>query len=547
MINKKLLTLILPLFFLFHSCNLMKTKADLILYNASIYTVDSVLAVTEAMAVKKGKVLALGTSKEILEKYRSVIRLDAGGRAVFPGFIDAHCHFYGYALNFRYVDLNGCKSFDEVLDRLKKSGEYKAGEWVVGRGWDQNRWTEKVFPDRKKLDELYPLNPVVLTRIDGHVVLANNKALQKAGVDARHLFNPDEVEITKGRLTGILSERAADHMRNTIPKPNTEDIVKLLIRARENCFAVGLTTVSDAGLDAETVDLLDELSSGPDSSAMIRIYAMLEPGKNNVERYIKNGAYLRPRLHVNSVKVYADGSLGSRTALMKKAYSDMSCLHGIQVISADSLRTICKLCLENGYQVNTHAIGDSANKLVLDIYGEYLKGPNDLRWRIEHCQVVDPADMHKFGEYSVIPSVQATHATSDMGWAEDRLGPERVKWAYAYKNLMKQNGWLANGTDFPIENISPIYTFYAAVARKDIKAVPEGGFQPENALTREEALRSITIWAAMADFWDSETGSLEPGKNADFVILDQDIMEIPEDDIPFTKVVSTYLSGIEVR
>jgi len=524
----------------------MKTKTDFILYNAKLYTVDSVLTIAEAMAVNDGKVIATGSSKDILQQYRSDRMRDAGGMPVFPGFIDAHCHFYGYALNFRSVVLDGCTSFDEVLDRLKRSATYPPGEWIVGRGWDQNRWKEKVFPDRRRLDELYPGNPVVLIRIDGHVVLANSKALLMASIGPRHSFLPAEVEIKQGLLTGILSEKAADHMRNAIPKPKPDDMVRLLSRARENCFAVGLTTVSDAGLTAETVSMLDELSSGADSSQMIRIYAMLEPDKENMRQYISKGPYLTSRLHVNSVKVYADGSLGSRTALMKQPYSDISCQRGIQAITADSLRKICKLCLEYGYQVNTHAIGDSANKLVLDIYGEYLKGPNDLRWRIEHCQVVDPADLHKFGDFSIIPSVQATHATSDMGWAEDRLGPDRISWAYAYSKLMKQNGWLANGTDFPIENISPIYTFYAAVARKDLKAIPEGGFQPENKLSREEALRSITLWAAMADFWDNETGSLEPGKNADFVILDQDIMEVTEDDIPFTTVLSTYLSGTEV-
>ncbi|MCX6285710.1 MAG: amidohydrolase [Bacteroidetes bacterium] len=541
--KKKLLTLSLPLIFLFYSCNLMKTKADLILYNAKIYTVDSVITVAEAMAVKNGKVLATGSTKYILEKFGSETLLDAGGKPVYPGFIDAHCHFYGYALNFRSVALNGCCSFEEVLDRLKKSGEYKRDEWIVGRGWDHNRWKEKVFPDRTKLDKLYPENPVVLTRIDGHVVLANNKALQKAGIDIHHSFTPAEVEIKQGTLTGILSENAADHMRNAIPKPDPAGLLKLLARARENCFATGLTTVSDAGLDAATVGLLAELSSGQDSSQMIRIYAMLDPSVENIRKYIRNGPYKTSRIHISSVKIYADGSLGSRTALLKQAYSDMPCQHGIQVISADSLREICKLCLEYGYQVNTHAIGDSANKLVLDIYSEYLKKQNDLRWRIEHCQVVDPADLSMFKDYSVIPSIQATHATSDMDWAEGRLGPVRIKWAYAYKCLLKQNGWLANGTDFPIENISPILTFYAAVVRKDLNGKPETGFQQENSLSREEALRSITIWAAMADFWENEIGSLETGKNADFVILDHDIMQVDCQVIPKTLVLETFVDG----
>ncbi|MEI6883226.1 MAG: amidohydrolase [Bacteroidota bacterium] len=523
-----------------------KTKADFILLNARIHTVDSVLSVAGAMAVSSGKVIATGSQKDIMEHFIAGKIIDAGQKPVYPGFIDAHCHFYGYALNLRYVMLNGCSSFDEVLLRIKESGKYKPGDWIVGRGWDQNLWTVKIFPNSCKLDVLYPENPVVLTRVDGHVVLANKSALKKAGIEPVNSFNPGEVDVKNGRLTGILSERAADHMRNTIPKPEMDEQLSLLERARESCFAVGLTMVSDAGLDNETVNLLDELGSGPDSAGMIRVYAMLDPSIQNIDKFVKNGPYKTERLHVSSVKLYADGSLGSRTALLKQPYADFPCQYGIQVITADSLRKICKICLEYGYQVNTHAIGDSANKLVLDIYGEYLKEPNDLRWRIEHCQVVDPSDLHKFRDFSIIPSVQATHATSDMAWAPDRLGQERTTWAYAYKDLLSQNGWLANGTDFPIENISPLLTFYAAVTRKNIQGKPENGFLMKNALSREEALRSITIWAAMANFWDTETGSLEPGKQADFVILDQDIMDVSLEKIPQTKVLSTWISGKEV-
>ncbi len=542
----KLLTLSVPFFFLINSCSMNKTKADFILLNARIHTVDSVLSVAGAMAVSSGKVIATGSQKDIMEHFIAGKIIDAGQKPVYPGFIDAHCHFYGYALNLRYVMLNGCASFDEVLLRIKESGKYKPGDWIVGRGWDQNLWTVKIFPNSGKLDVLYPENPVVLTRVDGHVVLANKSALKKAGIEPVNSFNPGEVDVKNGRLTGILSERAADHMRSTIPKPEMDEQLSLLERARESCFAVGLTTVSDAGLDNETVNLLDELGSGPDSAGMIRVYAMLDPSIQNIDKFVKNGPYKTERLHVSSVKLYADGSLGSRTALLKQPYADFPCQYGIQVITADSLRKICKICLEYGYQVNTHAIGDSANKLVLDIYGEYLKEPNDLRWRIEHCQVVDPSDLHKFRDFSIIPSVQATHATSDMAWAPDRLGQERTTWAYAYKDLLSQNGWLANGTDFPIENISPLLTFYAAVTRKNIQGKPENGFLMKNALSREEALRSITIWAAMANFWDTETGSLEPGKQADFVILDQDIMDVSLEKIPQTKVLSTWISGKEV-
>jgi hypothetical protein len=278
----------------------------------------------------------------------------------------------------------------------------------------------------------------------------------------------------------------------------------------------------------------------------LRVYAMLNPTPENIQNYISKGPLLTDKLFVRSIKLYADGSLGSRTALLKSPYADDPLTCGIRVIDPDSARSICTLALQNGYQVNTHCIGDSAVRLMLEIYAGFLKGKNELRWRIEHAQVVDPADIHWFGDYSIVPSVQATHATSDMNWAKERLGAGRLKGAYAYKTLLQQNGWLPNGTDFPIENISPLLTFYAAVARQDLHGFPPAGFMAENALTREEALRSITLWASKAGFTEKVNGSLEPGKNADFVILDGDIMTLPVAAIPSVKVLATYIDGVKV-
>ena len=273
---------------------------------------------------------------------------------------------------------------------------------------------------------------------------------------------------------------------------------------------------------------------------------MLNPTAENLSAYIERGPYETDRLMVRSIKMYADGSLGSHTALMKRPYTDDHGKRGIEVTPADSIQGICRIAYEHGFQMNIHCIGDSAASLILGIYSSFLKGKNDLRWRIEHAQVIDKKDMHLFGDYSVVPSVQATHATSDMYWAEERIGPQRIKGAYAYKELLHQNGWLPNGTDFPIENISPILTFYAAVVRKDLQGYPEKGFQTENALTREEALRSITIWAAKAGFLDKRNGSLEVGKNGDFVILDRDLMKTGLAEIPKTKVLQTYIRGEKV-
>lgn len=522
----------------------MKTKADLIVTHSMIYCVDNNFTTVQAIAVKNGKILAVGTSEEILGSYSSDKIIDAAEKFIYPGFIDAHSHFYGYSLSLQKFDLRGIRSFDEIVKLLKRDETQYPGSWIVGRGWDQNIWKEKVFPDRRKLDSLFPDRPVVLERIDGHVILVNGAALQEAGFLNQHKFNPAEIETKNGWLTGILSENAADYIKNAIPPPGKTTLITLLKKAEDNCFSVGLTGVTDAGLEYNAVHLLDSLQKK--GELKMSIYVMLTPTPENIRNFILKGKYKSPCLDIRSIKIYADGSLGSRTALLKKPYSDQRSTSGILVTPVDSIRELCAIAFENGYQVNTHAIGDSAVKIVLDIYSKFLKGRNDLRWRIEHSQVVDPADLPMYGKYSIIPSIQATHATSDMRWAGDRLGPDRITRAYAYKQLLDQNGWIPDGTDFPVENISPLLTFYAAVARRDITGYPEAGFQMKNGLTREEALRSITIWAARGCFEENEKGSLEQGKDANFVILDKDIMTIPVSDLPRVKVISTYVQGQKV-
>ncbi|MCX6279730.1 MAG: amidohydrolase [Bacteroidetes bacterium] len=522
----------------------MKQKADLIVTNGDVFTVAANIPKAEAFAVKNGKIVAIGTQDEISAGFDAPEILNLKGKIVYPGFIDAHCHFFGYALGLQYIDLSGCASFDEVIQRLQ-SEKHTEGKWLVGRGWDQNLWTERHFPDNVRLNQLYPNNPVMLIRVDGHVVLANEAALEAAKIDKSNSFANEQVEIKNNILTGILSETAADKMRSAAPVPAGDELSRLLKEAERRCFAVGLTTVSDAGLDYDQVMVLDSMQKT--GALSMQIYAMLTPNEKNICNLIRKGIYQTDNLVARSIKIYADGSLGSRTARLKKPYSDAPGQSGIIVTSPDSMKTLCRMALDNGYQVNTHCIGDSAVSLVLNIYADFLKGRNDLRWRIEHAQVVDPADIHLFGDNSIIPSVQATHATSDMNWAENRLGHERIKDAYAYKSLMNQNGWLANGTDFPIENISPLLTFYAAVSRKDLKGFPEGGFEPENALSREEALQSITIWAAKANFMEKTKGSLEVGKDADFVILDQDILHVPIERVPSTHVENTYIKGVRMK
>jgi predicted amidohydrolase YtcJ len=336
-------------------------------------------------------------------------------------------------------------------------------------------------------------------------------------------------------------DNAADSLKAAVPAMTLAEKKKALQEAENRLFTVGLTGVNDAGLEFETVTLMDTLLRT--GELKIRINAMLEPSLENISNFVRKGPYRTGKLNVRAVKLYADGALGSRGALLTEPYSDDPDNVGLQINSEDYYREMLRLAFDNGYQVCTHCIGDSANRLMLKLYGEVLQGSNERRWRIEHAQVVALEDLALFSEFSVIPSVQCTHCASDMYWAADRLGHERIANAYAYKTLLDQNGWLINGTDFPVEDISPLKTFYAAVSRQDLSGFPEGGFQPENALSREEALRSITIWAAMGSFDEDRTGSLELGKKADFVILDRDIMEVPIRHVPDAIVLKTYIEG----
>lgn len=539
-------TLAVSIVFMFFisSCS-MKEKADLLLLNGKIYTVDSSFAIKEAMVISDGLIVALGSTEEINKAWKSDSTIDLGGKAVYPGFNDGHCHFVGYALGLvESIDLTGTRSFDEILQILQDKQQGRPGTWIVGRGWDQNDWEINVFPDNRKLNELFPSNPVVLSRIDGHAVLVNSVALQMAGIKADTKIHGGEIMVKDGVPTGILLDNAADLFKAMIPGIGEEAQKDALELAQNNCFAVGLTSVSDAGLDYKTIIFIDSLQIN--GTLKIRINAMLNPTGENFREFVSKGPFQKDKLNVTSIKLYADGALGSRGALLLEPYSDDPGNYGILLSQPDSLRKIITEAYAKNFQVNTHCIGDSANRMILHLYAEVLKGKNDRRWRIEHAQVINPKDFQLFGMYNVIPSVQATHCTSDMYWAGERLGPERVKGAYAYKQLLEQNGWLINGTDFPVEDIDPLYTFYAAVARKDLKGFPDGGFQPENALSREEALRSITIWPGKGSFEESRKGSLEPGKFADFVILDKDIMTIDIREVPDIKVYATYIDGEKV-
>lgn len=527
------------------SCTFNKAEADLILYNATIYTVDSVFSQAQALAVKDGAFVSIGSDKEILSHYHSNNTIDAQGLFVYPGFIDGHSHFTGYGEWIsRYADLSGTHSFEEVIERLKTHDSLHPSEWLLGKGWDQNQWEDKNFPDNSRLAEEFPNRKILLSRIDGHAVLVSEKVLDISGINADTRIDGGTIKVEDKVCTGLLLDKAAEFARSFIPTPSAEEWARYLLNAQSNCFAVGLTSVTDAGLDKREILFIDSLQQNGDLDIHVNI--MINPNEKNLDYFMPQGPICKQKLTIRSVKLYADGALGSRGAKLIEPYNDAPDHTGQMICDRNFYSQVCQRAIQSGFQVCTHAIGDGAVREILHLYSEHLKGSNNLRWRIEHSQVVQPADLGLYKSYSIIPSIQSTHCISDMNWAIDRLGKERIINAYAQKTLLKQNGWLINGTDFPIEDINPIFTFYAAIARKDHNGHPKEGFQPEEALSREEALRSITIWAAKGCFMEVRKGSIEAMKNADFVILDQDIMHCPEENIPNTQVRMTFLEGKNV-
>ena len=538
---KRLLSLIVLLFVL-SGCT--KPKADLVIYNAKIYTVNSKFDIAEAIAIKDGKILAIGSSADIRKQFTGTEELDANGKPIYPGFIDAHAHFFGYGESLQSADLTETKSWDEVISRLVEFAKTHPDGWLTGRGWDQNDWANKQFPSKEKLDSLFPNRPVMLERIDGHAAIVNQSALTAAGITKSFALTGGDIVEKNGKLTGLLIDNAVELVNNKIPAVDAAKAKKILLDAQKNCFAAGLTTVDDCGLDYDAVEFIEKLQA--DKSLKMRLYVMLSDNEKNFDWLVKRGAIKTDRLNVRAFKVYADGALGSRGACLMHPYSDMPSKSGFLLSDIKHFEEVAKKLNDHNFQMCTHAIGDSANRSILKIYNKVLAGKNDKRWRIEHAQVVAQSDFNLFGSANVIPSVQPTHATSDMYWAADRLGKERVKGAYAYKQLMQQNGWIPLGTDFPVEQINPMYTFYAATARKDNKNYPQGGYQMENALTREQALRGMTIWAAKANFEEKEKGSLEAGKLADLVILEHDLMKATDQQILKNKVIKTYINGEKV-
>jgi predicted amidohydrolase YtcJ len=520
-------------------------EADLVVHNARIRSMDEGNTSYQAMAIRDGRIVELGPEQQILNRYGSKKHFDAAGRTIYPGFIDGHCHFLGYGLNEQKLDLQGVKGMGEMMERVEAYAEaHPEKNWIIGRGWDQNLWPMQVYPDNAELDRRFPDRPVLLQRVDGHAALVNDAALREAGLDVHAPIAGGQALMKDGRFTGILLDNAVSVFQRIFDDTDEATKRKALLTAQADCFAVGLTMVCDAGLDVGSIELIRTMQK--EGALKMRIYAMVADSPENLAHFEEHGPIEEERLTVRSVKVYADGALGSRGALLKAPYSDQAHHHGLQLASVDHFREVARWCDAHGFQMNTHCIGDSANKLLLDVYGEVLGGPNDKRWRIEHAQVLAPGERPKFAAYSIIPSVQPTHATSDGPWAPERLGPDRIMYAYAYEELRKTMGMLALGTDFPVEGIDPLQTFRSAVYRVDAKGEPTGGYHPENALSPMDALRGMTIWNAIASFTEHEVGSLEVGKRADFVVLDGDLLQLDQETSGKVRVKATFVNGEQV-
>ena len=526
------------------SC-ITKKEVDLIVHNATIYSLDEDNRQFEAMAINDGIIVAIGKENQILNKYKGLEIVDAKNQIIYPGFIDAHCHFLGYGLALQKVDLLNSKSFEEVIKKCLAFDKKRNPKWITGRGWDNTKWKNTQFPTKEKLDLAFPTKPVLIRRIDGHAAIANSVALNLANISATTEVKGGTIIKENGKLTGVLIDNAVDLVLDLIDQPTLRNKKEALLTAQRNCFEVGLTTVDDAGLGKEDVLLIEKLHKS--GELKMRIYAMLTDSKENFDYFLDTlgEPFRTARLTVNSFKFYGDGALGSRGACLLKPYSDDSTF-GTLLQDTAYFQKYAKLLYDKGFQMCTHSIGDSTSRFILKTYGSVLKQANDRRWRIEHAQIIDSADFNLFGAYSIVPSVQPTHATSDMGWATLRLGKQRLRFGYAYRELLRQNGWLPLGTDFPIEGINPLTTFYAAVARKNKDGLPKNGFQIENALSRIEALKGMTIWAALANFEEQQKGSLEIGKVADFVFLNMDLLKVPENDLLKANVTATFVNGEQV-
>ena len=525
-------------------------QPDLVVVNARIYTVDNARPMASALAVKDGRIVFVGSDSEARVLARNNARIvDLKGRTVIPGMVDAHAHLLGLARSLRNVLLAGSNSYDEVIRRVtERARTMKPGEWVEGRGWDQNLWPDRAFPTHEALSRATPNNPVVLRRIDGHAILANAMAMRLAGITAA-TKDPEGgriVRLPNGEPSGVFVDNASGLVSRRIPSPTDATLRDATLVAVAEANRWGLTGIHDAGESRRAIEMLESLAR--EGGFNLRAYVMVSDDDADIRYYTgrgpRSGLY-GGRIWVRAIKTYADGALGSRGAALLTAYSDDPGNMGLIVTQPAHLEQVAELGLRTGFQVNTHAIGDRGNRVALDAFAAALRAvpTADHRFRIEHAQVLSPQDIPRFSQLGVIPSMQASHQTSDMRWAEARVGPQRIRGAYAWRALLNTGVIIPNGSDFPVEQVNPLISFHSAITRQDATNWPAGGWYPDQVMTRDEALRAMTIWPAYAAFQEKELGSLAPGKYADFVVLDRDIMQVAPTEILATRVEATYLGG----
>jgi predicted amidohydrolase YtcJ len=521
--------------------NACKIKnADMIVYNAKVYTIDDSFSTCTAFAIKDGKFIGTGTDAEIKKRYSNAPeQLDANQQIIYPGFIDAHAHFSGYALDLNSVKLFFTASENEMLQKVKEYAKTNAEPWIIGRGWDQNGWAKKEFPTNDSLNILFPNIPVFLQRIDGHAVLCNAKALAMAGITASTKISGGEIILKNGKLTGVLIDNACNVVDKILPKKTEQEAIALFAKAQNDCFSAGVTSTIDCGISDQTFTWLQ--AAYKSGQLQLSQAVMLNDDSVNYKKYLHTKPYTDDWMKIIGFKVYADGALGSRGAYLLEDYHDAMHTKGLLLKPEDSIKAIAKLLINSPYQMCTHAIGDAGNRIVLNAYAQVLPPNNDRRWRIEHAQVVNANDMHLFGDFNIIPSVQPTHATSDMPWAANRLGAKRIQNAYNYQQLLQQNNWMPLGTDFPVEYINPFYTFYSAVFRLYDTSKP--AFQTQDALTRQQALRGMTTWAAKGSFEEKDKGKIQVGMRADFIISKTDLMNANAQDCKNAQVQKTFVKG----
>jgi predicted amidohydrolase YtcJ len=526
--------------------------ADLILHNARIYTVDANRSTAEAIAIRGDRILRVGTNAAVLPLRAASTRvIDAGGAAILPGLHDAHGHFAGLGASMQSIELRGTTSYGQIVDLVRaRVASARPGEWIVGRGWDQNDWPDKEWPTHDALSAVSPDNPVYLTRVDGHAGLANRRAMDAAAITAATI-DPDGGRLIRGagnQPSGVLIDTAQSLVSSRIPTVSTAQLDEQILLADRETRRLGLTTVHDAGTDGRTVDAYKRLIDA--GRLKTRLYVMLRGSMSTLRPFFDKGPvtdYGNHRLAVRAVKLVADGALGSRGAAMLEPYSDERSTTGLLTTPPEEVYALTLAASKAGFQTAIHAIGDRANRLVMDIFERVQRdvpGARALRLRNEHAQILDEAEIPRFAALNVIASMQATHATSDMPWVPARIGRARMEeGAYVWRKLIAAGVTIANGSDFPVELPNPMLGFYAAVTRQDPKGEPSGGWMTGERLTRDEALASFTRNAAFAAHAETHVGSLEAGKLADLVVLSKDIMKVPPADILTTTVRLTIVAG----